>query len=158
MSARVDSSFFGIHEEILLTKNGVWLSNGEEITHTGTVLAFSRNLFRCKQGFEIRLGSEHKTIFVEDTLYFVARLEGSPTEGFMVELTDGRKVPLDPTTLKYQPGRLVCKVPHPNEGTREEAKFLSPAYYELLNHVEPSPEGDAFELWIQGSKIRLANC
>jgi hypothetical protein len=153
MSARVDTSFFGIHEEIILTKEGVWLSNGEEITHGGTVRAFSKNLFRCKEGFEIRLGNEKKVIHVEDTIYFIVGASGDPTQGFELRLNDQRLVHLNPTTLQYRPGRLTCKVEHPNDQTHEEARFLSPAYYEILKYIEPHPKG--FEITIEGSKVLL---
>lgn len=155
MPATADTSFFGIHEEIILTKNGVWLSNGEEITHTGTLIGFSKHIFRNTNGYEIRIGlgekQERKQIQVEDTIYFVTTLEGNPNEGYLIRLNDGRKLALDPQSLKYKPGRLTCNVPHPNEGTTEEAKFLSPAYYEILNHL--TSNGDRFSIEIQGKKI-----
>ena len=153
MSANLDSSFFGIYEDLILTKNGVWLSNGEEITHEKTLLAFSRNLYRCKEGYEIRIGAEKKNVHIEDTLYFVTSLEGDPSIGYTLKLNDGRLQELDPETLKYQPGRLTCRVSHPNEGTREEAKFLTQSYYEILNHLEP--DADGFKLTIEGKVIHF---
>jgi len=154
VSANVDQSFFGIHEDIILTKDGIWLSNGEEITHPGTLAGFARNIYRCKDGFEIRLGNERKTIHVEDTIYFILGLDGTPAAGFTLRLNDGRTVKLEAGTLQYRPGRLTCKVPHPQEQTHEEAKFLTTAYYELLKHVEKTKRG--FEITIEGSKILLA--
>jgi hypothetical protein len=154
MSANLDPSFFGIHEQIILTKNGVWLSNGEEITHGGTVRAFSRNVFRCTDGYEIRLGTEHKTIHVEDTIYFVTGLDGSAEIGFNLILNDGRTVELDPKTLQYKPGRLTARVADPNNETIEEAKFLSNAYYELLKYVEH--EKDGFCITIEKKKFILS--
>jgi hypothetical protein len=154
MSATEDTSFFGIYEDLILTKNGLWLSNGEEITHERTCLAFSKNLFRCKEGFEIRLGPERKNVHVEDTLYFVTAMEGEPSLGFTLTLNDGRQVELDATTLSYRPGRLTCKVYHPNEQTHEEAKFLTSAYYELLKYLDNSVNG--FFVTIEGKKIILS--
>jgi hypothetical protein len=154
MSATEDTSFFGIYEDLILTKNGLWLSKGEEITHERTCLAFSKNLFRCKEGFQIRLGPERKNVHVEDTLYFVTAMEGEPTLGFTLTLNDGRKLELDATTLNYRPGRLTCKVYHPNEQTHEEAKFLTSAYYELLKYLDNSVDG--FFVTIDGKKIILS--
>ncbi len=153
MSANIDSSFFGIFEDLILTRNGTWLSNGEEITHEKTLLAFSRNLYRCKEGFEIRIGTERKTVHVEDTLYFVRSIDGDPAIGYTLTLNDGRKAELSPETLRYRPGRLTCQVPHPNEGTHEDAKFLSQAYYQILSHLEPEEGG--FRLTIEGKKIHF---
>ena len=154
MSATLDHGFFGIHEDIILTKDGTWLSNGEEILHENTVRAFSKNIFRCKDGFEIRLGTEHKTIHVEDTIYFVVRLEGSGEIGYNVILNDGRTLELDTHTLQYSPGRLTCRVEHPNDKTHENAKFLSAAYYELLKFVQKAPQG--FYIVIEGENILLS--
>ena len=153
MSGEEAPGILGTFEDLILSRNGVWLSNGEEVSHERTCLAFSRNLFRCKEGFEIRLGPETKTVHVEDTLYFVTGMEGDPSIGFNLRLNDGRTVELDPTTLGYRPGRLTCKVFHPNEKTHEEAKFLTGAYYELLKHLESSADG--FFIEIEGHQITL---
>ena len=153
MSAEIDNSIFSFFENIILTKNGVWLSEGEEITHERTKLAFSRNLHRCKNGYEIKIGQERKSIHVEDTLYFITSIEGSPEIGFTLHTNDLRIGELDPTTLQYRPGRLTCRVPDPNSGLMEEAKFLSPAYYEILKHLTQDDAG--FSITIEGNKIRL---
>jgi hypothetical protein len=153
MSALQDPSFFGIYEDLILNRNGVWLSNGEEVTHERTCQAFAKNLFRCKDGFEIRLGPEKKSIHVEDTIYFVTSMLGDPDLGFELTLNDGRKVELKSETLHYRSGRLTCKVYHPNEQTHEEAKFLTTAYYELLKYIEKNDEG--FLIVIEGKTILL---
>jgi hypothetical protein len=116
-----------------------------------TCQAFARNLYRCKEGFEIRLGNEKKNVHVEDTLYFVVRIEGDPQLGYLIDLNDGRRLELAPETLAYQRGRLTCRVFHPNEGTHEEAKFLTQAYYEILKHLEKTESG--FSITIEGKTI-----
>jgi hypothetical protein len=153
MSANLDPGLFGIYEDLILTRNGIWLSNGEEITHERTILAFSRNLYRCKEGFEIRLGHEKKNVHVEDTIYFITRLEGDPLLGYSVTVNDGRTLELDPESLRYHRGRLTCKVPHPNENTHEEAKFLTGAYYEILQNLEKTEEG--FSIRIDGKLVHF---
>ena len=153
MSALQDTSFFGIYEDLILNRNGVWLSNGEEISHERTCKAFSKNLYRCKDGFEIRLGNEKKDVHVEDTIYFIVSMLGDPDLGYSLTLNDGRVVELDPSSLSYRPGRLTCKVYHPNEQTHEEAKFLTTAYYELLKCLEKTDKG--FFVMIEGKKIHL---
>jgi hypothetical protein len=153
MSAELDQNIFSFYENIILTKNGAWLSDNEEITHARTLLAFARNIYRCKDGFEIRIGHEHKTIHVEDTMYFITSIEGSPEIGFSIRTNDQRIGELDPSTLKYRPGRLTCRVPDPNTGILEEAKFLSTAYYEILKYLEQ--DGETFSITIEGKKIVL---
>ena len=90
-------------------------------------------------------------IHVEDTIYFVTSIDGVPEIGFTVRLNDGRALELEASTLHYKPGRLTCKVTHPNDKTREEARFLSTAYHELLKHIESDPKG--FHIIIEGKKI-----
>ncbi len=155
MSAELDQSFFSFFESIILTKEGTWLSNGEEITHPNTQIAFSRNIYRCPEGFEIRIGRDKKVIHVEDTLYFIVGIDGAPELGFSIRLNDGRQVELNPDTLQYRPGRLTCKVWNPNEGTHDEAKFLTTAYYELLKYIEKNDSG--FEITIEKKKIILSD-
>lgn len=153
MSGEADRSIFGFHENIILTKNGVWLSNDEEITHEGTLLAFSRNIYRSADGYEIRIGNEKKRIHIEDTFYFITQVDGSPELGFTIRTNDLRVGELDPETLQYKPGRLICKIPDPKTNLMEEAKFLSAAYYEILKFLEKDEQG--FFITIEGKKIRL---
>ena len=154
MSGQLETNIFSFFENIILTKNGAWLSNNEEITHDRTVLAFSRNIYRCKDGFELRIGNERKTIHVEDTIYFITSVEGDPALGFTLRTNDQRVGELDPSTLQYKPGRLTCKVPDPKNGMNEDAKFLSAAYYELLKYIVHDEKG--FSITIEGQKIILS--
>ena len=155
MSPKLDSSFFGIDEKIVLTKNGAWLSNGEEILHAGTVAGFSNHVHRTPIGFEIRIGNETKPIEVEDTLYFVTSLDGNPAQGFTLHLNDGRRIKLLTETLNYRDGRLSCLVPHSSDSGNEEAKFLSSSYHELLKHLEKDEAG--FFIQIEGVRHNLTD-
>lgn len=153
MSAEVDLNIFSFYENIILTKNGVWLSDNEEITHERTILAFSRNIHRSQNGYEIRIGHERKSIHIEDTMFFITSIEGAPEIGFTIRTNDQRIGELDPTTLRYRPGRLTCRVPDPHSGLGEDAKFLSTAYYEILKHLEQDENG--FSITIEGKRIPL---
>ncbi len=143
-----------IQEEIRLTANGVWLSNGSEIDHENTVKLFFRSIRKDGEGYFLQVGPETKRIVVEDTAYFVVGLEGGPSEGYVLLLSDGTCEPLDPATLKYQLGRLTCGVHREfNEGL-VEAKFLQKSYVELLKNLEQ--EGEEYHLVLGGKKIILA--
>jgi hypothetical protein len=152
--------FFSDNEVITLSKDGVWLADGQEITHEGTCQLFSRNLKKDAEGYYIevtgRVGDqirrETKRIQVEDTAFFVQRLEGDPAGGYELFLSDGMKISLDPGTLRYRPGRLTCRVVTPIG--EEEAKFLRMPYFDLLQHLEEDDEG--YFLNFSGSHIRLA--
>jgi hypothetical protein len=135
-------------EVIRLTAEGVWLADGEEITHERTVSAFQRNLVPEEggPGWEIRIGRERKKIEVDDTAFFVRKVEGTPDHGFRLFLTDGTVQELDPKTLQYRPGRLTCEIrwqrelsaaSEKNQGSsgRAEARFLRAPYLEILSYV-----------------------
>jgi hypothetical protein len=121
--ASPNAPFFVDNEVIRLTKNGVWLSDEVEIDHEQTVRMFAKSLERDAQGWLLRIGRETKRIVVEDTAYFVTRVEGSPSQGVELGLNDESRERLDPSTLTYRPGRLACRI----KGGREEAKFLHAA-------------------------------
>ncbi len=152
-------------EIIRLSRNGVWLAGTRrpqgnqnnlsdpndmsEITHEPTRRLFARSLRQDEQGYFLHIGREMKRIEVEDTAYFVERLEGSSSAGYLIYLNDGTSEKLDSATLRYQPGRLTCQV-HQGE---DEAKFLSVPYMELLKQVEEDENG--FFLLIEGTRVRL---
>ena len=55
-----------------------------------------------------------------------------------LRLMGGVEEPLDPATLRVGPDNvLYCRV----KDARHEARFLRPAYYELMRHCVPGPEG-----------------
>ena len=67
-------------------------------------------------------------------------------------LNDETSEPLDPRTLRVGPAHvLYCCV----RGGAHEARFLRPAYYDLLRHAEPGPRGAVF-LPVGERRIRLA--
>lgn len=125
------NSFYGIQEEITLTRNGEWLSNGEEITHEATCRMFARHLKRDEQGYFIQVQYETKRITVEDTPYFVVALRGDDGSGYTLILNDGTSEPLIPENLRYQPERLTYFL-----ARDEEAKFLRAPYFELLGNIK----------------------
>jgi hypothetical protein len=136
-------------EVIRLTQNGVWLSNGEPITHEPTIRAFFRSLKRDETSYFLHIGREMKRIEVEDTAYFIERIEGSPEQGYVLQISDGTKEKLDPLTLRYEPSRLTCLV----HGGDEVAKFLSSPYLEVLRNAEEM-NGQYF-LVIEGKRVEL---
>jgi Protein of unknown function (DUF1285). len=147
-----DTPLFIDRETIRLTANGIFLSDGEEITHARTVEAFHHFLDRDETGYFIRIGRDFKRIEVEDTARFVSEIAwiGAPgTENVELTLLDGSRERLDPETLTYRTDRLTCRV----LGGKEEAKFLRKPYLELL--MRALAEGDGYALSIGGRTIRL---
>lgn len=137
-------------ETIRLSKEGVFLSDGDEITHAKTVSAFHRFLDRDDEGYFIRIGRDFKRIEIEDTARFVTgidwRGENEPVE---LTLASGERENLDPATVEFRPGRLTCRVGE----KREEAKFLRQPYLELLMHALADENG--YTLRLGGKTIAL---
>jgi hypothetical protein len=137
------------HEKMVLTRNGIWLADGEEISHEPTRRLFAKSLHHDSKGYFLYIGHETKRIEVEDTAYFVQRIEhhGKRIE---VWLSDDTREPLDFATLIYSPGRLTCKI---KQG-KEEAKFLSVPYNELLKDLDEDEAG--YFLRNGGNRVVLA--
>lgn len=156
-----NAPFFVDTEVIRLTRNGVWMSDHTEITHEPTRRLFARNLERVPgvdRQYQVKISRESKTIEVEDTPYFVQRIDGSPETGFEITLNDGTQEKLNFQSLKYQPARLTCTVER--KGFFEEAKFLSTAYMDLLSYLKEDDSSYFLELSspapASGDRISLA--
>ena len=143
---------FTDNEVIRLTANGIWIADGHEITHDPTRKLFARSLFKDEQGYYLHIGRETKRIEVEDTAYFVHRVDGNPADGFELWLNDEARERLDPSTLSYRPGRLSCRIER--RGDPEQAKFLHAAYFDLLKHLEE--DASSYFLTISGRRFPLA--
>jgi hypothetical protein len=150
MTTSPNAPFFVDNEVITLTKNGVWIADGVEISHEPTRRLFAKSLKRDAQGCFLAIGRETKRIEIEDTAYFVQRIDGDHKRGFELWIGDETHEKLDPKTLSYRPGRLTCRI----KNGSEEAKFLHAPYFELLKEI--SENDSAFWLTIAGEKIRLA--
>jgi hypothetical protein len=136
-------------EVLILTQNGVWMADGSEITHEPTRKLFARSLKHDENGWFLHIGHETKRIIVEDTAFFIQRLDGSPRAGFSLSVSDGSRQALAPSTLRYRPGRLSCLI-----HGQFEAKFLSAPYAELMSHLEEDEQG--YFLSIQSETLYLA--
>jgi hypothetical protein len=132
MKLQENAPFFVDREVIVLTRNGDWLADGTEITHEPSAKLFARSLKKDEQGYYLHIGRETKRIQVEDTAYFVVRIDGNPNNGFVLSINDQTQEKLQPGSLKYRPGRLTCSI----KGGQEEAKFLHASYFDLLKHLQ----------------------
>ena len=149
-----NAPFFVDNEVITLTRNGIWIADGVEISHEPTRRLFARSLKRDDQGYSLHVGRETKRINVEDTAYFVVRVDGEPAHGFELTLSDESRETLDPRTLSYRPGRLICRIKNEKSPDAEDAKFLHAPYFDLLRHLEEDAQG--YFLKIGGIRVPLA--
>jgi len=145
--------YFGINEQLTLSKEGVWLSNGTEITHEATVRAFFRFLEQDPNSqWWIRIGNEKKPVSIEDTPCFVRQITGSAQEGYRIALLGAQEEAFEDLaegTLSYRPGRLTCR-------TRNgwEARFLRAPYHEFLKGLQQDEWG--YFVQIRGKRVSLA--
>ena len=99
----------------------------------------------------LELGEDKADVTIEDTPWVVLAVEGDPTRGFTVVLNDETREPLDPATLRVGAGNvLYCRV----KAGAHEARWLRPAYYDLMRHAETAPGGEVV-LPVGGRRIRL---
>ena len=132
-----NAPFFVDNEVITLSRNGIWIADGSEITHEPTRRLFARSLKRESDGYFLHIGRETKKILVEDTAYFVHRIDGSPQGGYILSINDETQEALRPETLAYKEGRLTCRI----KSGQEEAKFLHAAYFDLLQFLQEDAHG-----------------
>ena len=120
-------------ENVVLTSEGIWLSNGHPITHQETIAAFFRGLIYENSKWVVYIEKEQKEVQVEDTPQFVVGVE-FPVElsgkNPVCVLTNGQQVPLDPNNLVLNGARLVQKVGN------FEVKFLRNPYYQVLDYLQ----------------------
>jgi hypothetical protein len=151
MRVATQAPFFVDNEVITLSKHGIWIADGNEITHDPTRRLFARSLKKDADGYYLHIGRETKRIQVEDTAYFVQRIDGNPKDGYQLSLNDETQEKLDPKTLAYRPGRLCCRI----KGTEEEAKFLHSAYFDILKNLQEDSSSYYLEFGSDSSLVRV---
>jgi hypothetical protein len=137
-------------ETIVLSSEGVFLSNGEPIAHERTVEAFHRHIGRDDEGFYIEIGHDFKRIEVEDTVYFVFALEWD-SDGCVMVLNDGSRERVKPEALLWSEGRLV----HPVKEGCFEARFTRGTYSEFFLRTLESSDGNGVIIQLTGIRSRL---
>ena len=138
--------------KIRFGKDGRWYSDDEPIPNRAICRLFSRTLTVLPDGrARLELGEDKADVIVEDTPWVVTAVEGDTARGFTVVLNDETREPLDLASLRVGAEHvLYCAV----KGGRHAARFLRPAYYELLRHAEPGSRGEA-TLPVGGRRIAI---
>ncbi|MEK7691530.1 MAG: hypothetical protein AAB425_10980 [Bdellovibrionota bacterium] len=149
------AQFFPENETLRLTADGIWYSDSTEITHVGTLQLFGRSIVR-KAGTELPLqyhlvvGRETKEVFVEDTAFFVTRVDRSGSGAYRLHLTDGTQMDLGVRDLAFRPpNRLTSAI----RGGAETARFCRNAYHDILKDLEQDAGG--YFLQIASTKVYL---
>ena len=147
------AGFTAIHSgRISFAKDGRWYCDGEVIPNKAICRLYARAMTIDDDGTaRLRLGEDKAEVDIEDTPWVVTQVDGDPVRGFTLLLNDETREPLDGDTLSVGPGHvLYARV----KAGRHRARFLRPAYYELLRHAEPAP-GDRLELRVGDRRIPL---
>jgi len=115
-------------ENLIIARNGLFLSNGQEIEHESTRKVFWKNLFQETYTYRVRLGWEHARVHIEDTpLYVVSFVEEGDKVTFA--FSDGTREVADLKRLRFEePNRLLYFI----KGREMEARFLPGAYHSYL--------------------------
>ena len=126
--------------KIRFGKDGRWYTDDEPIPNRAICRLFSRTLTVLPDGrARLELGEDKADVIVEDTPWVVTGVEGDPRRGFTLVLNDETREPLDARSLRVGAEQvLYARV---KEG-RHEARFLRPAYYQLVRWVETASSGD----------------
>ena len=146
------AGFTAIHSgRITFGKDGRWYCDGEVIPNKAICRLYARAMTVGADGVaRLELGEDRAQVALEDTPWVVVQVEGDARNGFQVLLNDETFEPLDPATLRVGAGNvLYCRV----KGGHE-ARFLRPAYYELMRHAESAP-GDRLVLAVGGRRVTL---
>jgi hypothetical protein len=140
--------------KIRFGKDGRWYSDDEPIPNRAINRLFSRTLKVLPDGrARLELGEDRADVIIEDTPWVVTAVDGDPARGFTAVLNDETREPLDPGSLRAGADHvLYCRV----KGGRFEARFLRPAYYELMRHVELGVGGEAV-LAIAGRRVVIGS-
>ena len=147
-------TFFVKGEKIVLKRDGTWIADGVEITHEQTREVFFRSIHWDEKGDDtgkhycLKIGYETMFIEVEDTPFFVTTIshEGSK---ILASVTDGHEIQIKPQNISYKNESLYLQV-----GNNQKARFLSPAFYEILKELQE--DKSSYYLTIEGQKVILA--
>jgi hypothetical protein len=147
------AGFTAIHSgRITFGKDGRWYCDDEVVPNRAICRLYARAMTVGDDGVaRLQLGEDRAQVTIEDTPWVVVQVDGDPARGFEVVLNDETREPLDPAHLRIGAENvLYTRV----KGGRHEARFLRPAYYELMRHTVAGP-GDALALVVGGRRITI---
>jgi len=123
---------------IRLDREGRWFHDNVEITHKRTIDLFNKSIKKDPAGgYMLHVGVEYCHIVVEDTAYFVKRVDYDG-DRCVLWLSDGEVEDLNPATLRVgDENAMYCDV----KGGEFPAKFTRPAYYQLTDNLEETDDG-----------------
>jgi hypothetical protein len=147
---RVQTDDYPSKPRFYIDKEGNWFQDGIPVLHRRTYLENNRNLRRDAQGrYYVEEGKIKVYVEVEDTPFVVKMIRESP-EGIHIILNDETEELLEPDALRLSEDNVpYVKV----KGGEFEARFVRPAYYELVKYLKE--EAGNFYIEHSGKKYTL---
>ena len=144
--------------DIVIQKDGNWYYRGKEIIHPEILDLFKSSLTQPEEGkYVLEIGSDRAEVSVEDTPYFICRVDLQNKEDgaseYLIDIDDGAREILDPQTLSISTENVMyCRIR--NGGFT--ARFLRRAYYQLAEFIEEDEGSGRFYLPQSGRKFYIA--
>jgi len=137
---------------IFIDKRGNWFQDGIKITHRWTYLENNKNLDIDEDGrFFVDEGFGRVYVEVEDTP-FVVKMVDKKNSKFYLIINDESLEQFNPANIWFNSENVpYIKV----KNNKYDARFLRPAYYELMKYAEQ--EGEDFYIKSDGTKIKISN-
>jgi len=130
---------------------GAWFHDDEEVTHPGILANLRDGLRSDDGGYYLPIGSVRVPVEVADAPFVILRVEPEG-DGLALTLNDLTREALAPETLRFSDRATpYCRV----KGGQFEARLSRAAAYQLLQHVETSPEGGRASLVLGARRYAL---
>lgn len=142
-----------------MDRQGNFSFEGDPITHAGIVKLFRANLDATEEG-EVTLGIEGKWVYLKLADLPLRALHVEAPRGAEVGpqlvLDDQRRLPLDPTTLREEPGKgLRCTVPARGSGRPLGVRLTNAAAIDLSTWFAWDEGDERPKLEIDGRRFEI---
>jgi len=143
--------------DLRIDREGRWFAGGREVIHEKIFRLFCDSLVLEEDGYHIRIDHMENPVAVEDAPISVRSVFVENTaEGndiIWTVLSDGRRLPLDPATLRAPAADAVyCGV---DDGRGFEARFSRFALQQLGTLLEEGDDPDSFHLHLNGGTFEI---
>ncbi len=139
--------------ELAIDRDGIWRYRGMEMSRQDIVALFYRRLRRDEAGYWIEAGGRRIPVDVVDTAYVVQAVRYSPSQdAIYLFISDGSVEMLNPLTLRIGNSNVpYCSI----KNNAFEARFATPGYYQLAEHIGHDSHRDRYYIRIGGRMYHI---
>lgn len=138
--------------KLVIDKDGRWFQNGSEIVHPLVYLQFCQMLEKTENGeYRVRLGREVCRVEVMDAPFVIKSVSERAGELF-IHLNDKSVEPFNPELFWIGEGNVPYSL---IKSGAFHARFLRPAYYQLVQYIESDRQEKEFYITIKGKRWRI---